>query len=249
MFLNSGQGWDVILPSGCGTAALVSFVMNGAAVGGQDQEQSLQNEFLLPLNPQSIPDTKAGHVYALHEEEQKKKEYFKRPPNCRVNYIKLGVRFPFTVNWLMLIQSWEPSCSEFFVLRKKNLLQNLARITCPKISKLQSTKSKRLKLDEKRSNEIDEKDSESLLSQSNNESEIFQFSTNNFKYSLLFIRLIIIHKGTLGPLSMIALPTENDLKSFLTKESVEIYEPFHEDRNVKEREQLKSDHERKIVST
>lgn len=97
--------------------------MFGARSGGLRETESLAFEMGDCFMP---PDSEAGQEEARRTEMELQEKYFKRPPSKRVNYIKLVVPSPFVCPWNILLKEWgNVNGEEYFVLRNKNVLENL----------------------------------------------------------------------------------------------------------------------------
>ncbi|KAB7503765.1 hypothetical protein Anas_10215, partial [Armadillidium nasatum] len=250
---NLGSGWDIVLPSGWGSQMLVTLSMNGAVIGGQDEEESIMNEFLTPPPAHHLPDTEAGAIYARKQKEEKENEYFRKPPNCRQNYIVLGIKFPFGVDWMELVQHWDSSCSELYVVRNIDYLRYLSTKSCKKIDKInhkfnvQPLKRKNYEEEEEEHNVkklLRENGSLSLKSKEN-----YKFSSliKDLKNSLLYVRLILLGKGSVEPFATICLPTEDDLKNYINDiNCTNITEHSHEDKSALQRSTLKMEHQKQL---
>lgn len=74
------------------------------------------------------PDTESGKIEETLLSCKLKEDFFKLPPNKRINYNKFGITCPFSCNWQLLLREWgctEKLASNFCVLRTKNQLTNL----------------------------------------------------------------------------------------------------------------------------
>ena len=123
---------------------------------------------------------------SLHKKQKLKENYFKHPPNRRVNYLKFGITSPFSCEWGILTKEWEAE-GEFFTLREKSLLQNLNENLTQK--KRSRKFSKTLKIEPLKV-ELDKK---------------------NY---LVPVKVTIERKGVAGDFSIICLPNEEDLENF-----------------------------------
>lgn len=100
--------------------------MWGARSGGLREMESVafesnQQDFL-------YPDTESGKNEEISLSNKFKERFFKLPPNKRTNYNKFGISSPFSWNWQLLLNEWgcsEESASTYFILRTKNILENL----------------------------------------------------------------------------------------------------------------------------
>ena len=117
-----------MIPSGWGMSVFLPLVFNGGMVNGQHEAENLHLEALTSLPPHLMPDTPAGDLYSTFLAAERHKEFFKHPPACRHNYIKLGVQFPFTQPWRKLVQEWQPGISDYFVLRNSRLIKCLSNL-------------------------------------------------------------------------------------------------------------------------
>ncbi|XP_069946990.1 ribonucleases P/MRP protein subunit POP1 [Cherax quadricarinatus] len=126
-FRKHGSGWDIVLAAGWGMSVWMPLVFCGGAAGGQQESQNLNMEMLSPMPPHLLPDTPAGSCYTTWLGEQRRIQFFRRPPASRYNFIKLGVQYPFYAPWKKLLQVWEPGTRDIFVLRDTRLLNGLAQ--------------------------------------------------------------------------------------------------------------------------
>lgn len=97
-------------------------------MNGQHEAENLHLEALTSLPPHLLPDTPAGDLHSTWLAAERHKEFFKRPPASRHNYIKLGVQFPFSQPWRKLLQQWQPGILDFFILRETRLIQCLSKM-------------------------------------------------------------------------------------------------------------------------
>lgn len=241
------------MPAGWGTQTLVCFVLNGAAVGGQREEESLKMEFLIPPNPHQLPDTAAGQHHARIQKQQREEEYFKRPPKCRLNFIKLGIKDPFGIDWLQLIKKWDSECHDFYVFRDKLYLEWLALKSCKKLEKvgMKGSNGKR------KLNDGEEPTSRKLLKVEGINKAVDPFISSSqfsvkalqyFKGTLLYVRLVLLSKGSFEPFAWICLPSEEDLKAYNNEEKLLITEQAREDNNCVKRKEAQAEQKRLLVS-
>ncbi|KAK5642718.1 hypothetical protein RI129_008885 [Pyrocoelia pectoralis] len=124
--LGYGSGWDLIVPSGWGNSFWQTLIMWGARAGGLREFDSLRLESgQLPF---LTPDSEAGRMDEKRCCDVGKQRYFSLPPNKRPNYNKLSIIEPFSLNWSILVQDWNPkqnNSDKFFVLRNNKLLTEL----------------------------------------------------------------------------------------------------------------------------
>lgn len=119
-----GAGWDVILPGNWAQAFWIAFIMRGARAGGLRENASIDFEMGLPNF--LAPDTSAG----IQEENDTtticKENYFKLPPNKRINYSKYSIVNPFNYNWNLLVSEWlGEKVEQIRVLRDRNMLNEI----------------------------------------------------------------------------------------------------------------------------
>ncbi|KAK3853189.1 hypothetical protein Pcinc_040257, partial [Petrolisthes cinctipes] len=129
--LGYGSGMDVIIPSGWGMNVWMSLLYCGGMAGGRHQAEHLHLEMNTPLTPHLLPDTDAGESHQGRLGTERRARYFGRPPNCRQNYIKLGVQFPFSQPWGELTRSWSTGARrrpDVYVLRDSRSLLRLAQV-------------------------------------------------------------------------------------------------------------------------
>lgn len=124
----TGVAYDIIVPCGWGMSVWMSLVYNCCATSGQEQEFALHLEANTRIPPHLQPDTDVYQNYSKQQIQEGKEEFFKRPPNCRINLLKLGIQFPFCPPWKKLIQAWSPGVQNYFVLRDSKVLSSLTQL-------------------------------------------------------------------------------------------------------------------------
>lgn len=119
--LGFGNGWDVIVPAGYGMSVWLSLIRCGAKSGGWREAGTIAYEMGTELFP---PDSVSGIKENNRLEKLRRDEYFRKPPNKRINYKKMGISSPFTCPFKQLIHEWNGS-ENFHVLRNRVLLERL----------------------------------------------------------------------------------------------------------------------------
>lgn len=119
--LGFGSGWDLIVPAGYGLSVWLSLIRCGAKSGGWRETETLTNEMGFEL---FLPDTISGEKESLRMLKLKRDEYFRKPPNKRTNYKKMGITSPFTCPFSQLVKEWNGS-EKFHVLRSREKLEGI----------------------------------------------------------------------------------------------------------------------------
>ena len=216
----------MILPFTFGRFTWITLINNGGVAGGQNEEKTMISEFLTEPPPFLIPDTPAGKKYSEDLEQENKQQYFLRPQNCRLNFLKLGVSQPFSIDWLKLFQTWVNDCKDFFVLREPDILNRLAHLTCKVLAKNESSSEPQICTD--------------------NVANVVDLVP---KTALVRVHLILQGKGNIEDLAMICLPTHKDIEnSFKSLHLCSIIEPSHTDLNATTRKEMKIKHKSNLVS-
>ncbi|CAO1365623.1 unnamed protein product [Diamesa tonsa] len=129
--LGFGSGWDVIIPAGYGMYVWLNCIMSGAKSGGWREINTIANESGKEV---FLPDTVSGIKENDRNRDINKDKYFKRPPNKRTNYKKLGITSPFSCPLSQLVQEWskQKNTDEFYILRNKMLLNEINEVLCGK---------------------------------------------------------------------------------------------------------------------
>ena len=188
-----GDGWDILLPAGWGMSFWMNFVYRGAKVVGQKElmNSTLEMKKLPPLK--NAPDSKAGMNEMMREAELLSIVHFSYPPDKRPSFLKLGSSSPFLQPWNVLIDNWSSNDSDqkTEIRFSKNETFNVLRdsLLLKKISHF----IKNIK------------DNEGMPN----------ISANDHIKTLLPVYVTIVGKGTLGPNTMIALPSEEDINLFV----------------------------------
>ena len=128
--LGFGSGWDVIIPSGYGLSVWLSLIRCGAKSGGCRETETITYEMGRDL---FLPDTKSGQKENERKMKLRLEEYFRKPPNKRINYRKMGIASPFSCPFNQLVKEWNGS-GNFYVLRKRSTLESLGQVLVGKIS-------------------------------------------------------------------------------------------------------------------
>lgn len=101
----------------------LGLIMNGCQPGGLRETSTMILEQCLPR--QDEPDTDAGKISVTLERDEAMQKHFKRPPQMRVNYVKLGFQTPFHCPWDILCDEWTLSSSSTCVLRNLKVLAHI----------------------------------------------------------------------------------------------------------------------------
>lgn len=122
--LGFGSGWDVIIPSGYGLSVWLSLIRCGAKPGGWREIETLANESGSEVFK---PDTTSGRKESARQLKLKRDNYFRKPPNKRTNFVKMGISSPFSCPFSQLVKEWNGG-EDFHVLRNKSTLENLNQV-------------------------------------------------------------------------------------------------------------------------
>ncbi|VVC26851.1 POPLD,Ribonuclease P/MRP, subunit POP1 [Cinara cedri] len=122
-----GSGWDIVLPAEWAMPFWLGLIMNGCQPGGLRETMTMVLERCLPRSDE--PDTDTGKLRSTLEKEEAMQKYFKRPPQMRLNYIKLGFQTPFHCPWDILCNEWMSNTNRIFVLRNIKFLTYLQNLT------------------------------------------------------------------------------------------------------------------------
>ncbi|XP_051168586.1 ribonucleases P/MRP protein subunit POP1 [Leptopilina boulardi] len=182
------SGFDVIIPENWALSFWLSFIFRCVRPGGLRESRSMIFETLNMSSPDIFhPGSPAYEREAIHQRQILKEDYFKHPPNRRVNFTKFAITTPFFCEWGILTKEWGAQ-GEFFTLRNKALLENL---------------------DEN----LTRRKSKSFL-KTDTSLNVEPFSSELDKNYLVPIKVTIERKGVPENFSIICLPTEDDLKTF-----------------------------------
>ena len=124
-------GCDVIMPADWATAFWIWLVYNGCHAGGLSDAHRMNFEYGICKDLVLEIDSRCGKEAAERRFVELTEKYFKKPPKCRVNHIKMGTPFPFGIDWNRLAIDWstQPSktteCSNYYVCRDRAVLQSL----------------------------------------------------------------------------------------------------------------------------
>lgn len=127
--LGFGSGWDLIVPAGYGMSVWLSMIRCGAKSGGWRETETITSEMGLDL---FLPDTVSSAKESQRQLRLKRDEYFRKPPNKRTNFRKMGITSPFSCPFSQLVEEWKGS-GEFFVLRSREKLEKLNNVLRGKI--------------------------------------------------------------------------------------------------------------------
>jgi ribonuclease P/MRP protein subunit POP1 len=117
--LGFGSGWDVIVPAGYGMSVWLSFIKCGAKSGGWRETETITSEMGSEL---FLPDTVSGMKESQRQSKAKRDEYFRKPPNKRTNFKKMGISAPFECPLSQLVKEWNGG-DDCFVLRSREKLE------------------------------------------------------------------------------------------------------------------------------
>ena len=155
--------------------------------------------------PSYYPDTAAGQRYQSDVATEQLSKYKRRPPAKRTNYLRYGVAAPFEPPWRELVRNWvvneneggaseknvgigkEDSQQNFYVLRCRRTLRALGNLCNSSPRKSMSAADSNLVT--------------SLL------------EGQQYKTALVPVQVEMCSKGLPGAMSMICVPTEQDLKN------------------------------------
>lgn len=280
----------MVVPAGWGMSVFLPLVFHGGVVGGKLEAENFHLEALTSLPSHLLPDTPAGGMYSTWLASERHKEFFKKPPNSRINHIKLGVQFPFIQPWQKLVQEWQPGVSDFFVLRNSRLIACLSSLMENINKKRYEMKEKangdsstensgistkttaypvsvnrnisvstenvcngKRKADDdinvseikraKQENLNEEAQQEKVNKNGDVEAQVCTQEANAMQeletlspVCLVMVQLVLPHKGTLEPCSMVCLPKEEDLiqeNDSLNPHELgnALEEPIHSDHN------------------
>ncbi|XP_068211300.1 ribonucleases P/MRP protein subunit POP1 [Palaemon carinicauda] len=255
-----GAGFDVVLCSGWGMSVWLPIVLNGGVAGGQEAEANLLMEFLTPQTPNLLPDTPSGSYYSDVIAQERRVEYFKRPPTCRYNFIKLGIQYPFSSPWLRLVQDWSRGVQNVVALRNPDLLKYMATRVGDAFDFVRRNKGKQKCTDDFASvgspaesmdlvmDEVNESLQDySVMSKGtdktdeNQQVDMYKDLQKVAPGCVVKVKIILDEKGSVEPSAMIFFPREEDMGN---KVKSEILEPMHTDSQHERRAELKREHER-----
>lgn len=117
--LGFGSGWDVIVPAGYGMSVWLSLIRCGAKSGGWRETETVTDEMGQEL---FSPDTVSGVKENSRQLKLNRDEYFRRPPNKRTNFKKMGIASPFGCPFSQLVKEWN-GCENVHVLRNRSTLE------------------------------------------------------------------------------------------------------------------------------
>ncbi|XP_034249599.1 ribonucleases P/MRP protein subunit POP1 [Thrips palmi] len=236
--LGFGCGWDVILPAGWAMPFWLAFVFRSARPAGLREASSHELERgkceFLP------PDSIAGTEEACRTGKELREKYFRLPPDKRPNYIKLGVACPFQCQWGHLIRDWSASqdqpvqhlfesCSSYFVCRDFKKLEEIHNF----IMETWSTLTKKLP----------DLNNGTVLG-----NHLSHFPTfPNQDQALLTVRVEALHRGLTDDLSLICIPSSEDVVNLLKDLKIEPIEPSNVDKNHEVRQKMRKDHKSELV--
>lgn len=242
--LGFGCGWDIILTAGWAMPFWLAFVFRCARPSGLREASAHELERgLCEFLP---PDSKAGIEEMLRIEGDLRKSYFRLPPNKRPNFIKLGISCPFKCDWSNLIRDWissqeesnglsdggeSPSTTEeYFVLRDHKILQDLNKL----IVEIWSSLSKMPLANS---------------TQENLHQKLIKFPKfPSQKYSLLPVRLEAVQKGVTDDMSIICIPSEEDIVKILSDSfKNDLIETQNSDENQDVRQNIRNNHKKLLL--
>lgn len=119
------SGFDIILPENWALPFWLSLIFRCVRPGGLRESRSLIFETLNMSTPDIFhPGSPAYERESIHQEQILRENYFRHPPNRRVNFTKFSITSPFKCDWSVLTKEWETE-GEFITLRNGILLRNL----------------------------------------------------------------------------------------------------------------------------
>lgn len=219
MLIGLCSGIDVIIPVGWAMPFWLAFLLRCARVGGLRESRSIVFESLNINSPDfNEPDSPAYIKEALDTKEELTNKYFRYSPNKRVNFVKLGIRNPFSCDWKTLMEDWTGT-DEFYVLRNRELLLLLQK------NIRQQTSDKR-----------------KITKPSHSVQTDFQ-DFLPYKNCLIRVKASLVRKGCPKRFAIICMPTLQDLQEFKkNKNWVGPVEKLHIDSNEKLRKKSRKDH-------
>jgi ribonuclease P/MRP protein subunit POP1 len=120
------SGFDIIIPSGYGLTVWLSLIKFGAKAGGWREYEMILSEMGKNI---FAPDSVAGIKESENRMEELKNDYFRKPPNKRTNFAKLGIASPFSCPFKELFVDWNGKLFEsFFMLRDSKVLDELRKV-------------------------------------------------------------------------------------------------------------------------
>lgn len=117
------SGWDVVIPAGYGLSVWLSLIRCGAKSGGWREAESVASEMNVEL---FAPDTVSGWKESDRQVKLKRDEYFRKPPNKRTNFVKMGIASPFSCPYSQLVAEWNGT-GQFHVLRDRAMLHAIEK--------------------------------------------------------------------------------------------------------------------------
>nr|XP_039270655.1 ribonucleases P/MRP protein subunit POP1-like isoform X1 [Styela clava] len=106
------SGWDIILPSGWGTAFWIPSIYHRVRAGALRENQTTSLECLSPHFPKDFPDTESGRYFWNSEADKLANKYYRKPPAKRPNYSVVAVPSPFQPDWNGLFKKEQLQVSE-----------------------------------------------------------------------------------------------------------------------------------------
>lgn len=97
------HGWTMIVPAGWSMPFFSSLVFTNTRVAGQRERQTQAYESGVSYFPRDYPSTAAYDGYAETRAAEEKMDWERKPPAKRVNFEKLGVVSPWSVDWDSLV--------------------------------------------------------------------------------------------------------------------------------------------------
>lgn len=239
--------YNLIVPRGWGKAFWLSLVHGDPGtvrVIGQVQARSLQLDSGLPFYPHDWTGTAAGRTIQNEDAARAQAEWGRKPPAKRVNYERMGIRFPWGGEDL-----WETCVrngSHFEKLRAKEEKGKEARVpwmlaTSTPSSLLDSKHIQSTNFGEEASNvpsELVNIDKLVQLFTSGGEEAVRFAYGNDISRALVFVRVTACRKGAFGPFAEIHHLREKDARHW--RETLEAIERQKESGDEVELHRLES---------
>jgi ribonuclease P/MRP protein subunit POP1 len=94
--------WTLMVPNGWGSALWRSLIFAGARFGGLEERQAVDAEHGRPVFPNDYPSSAAYLPYSEKISKELEDKWNKRPPAKRINYSRLGIQQPFSIDLSLL---------------------------------------------------------------------------------------------------------------------------------------------------
>lgn len=121
-----GQGWTLIVPDNWAKEFWLALQYRTARAAGLKFGRHFGVECKVYNFPDEWPDTVAGTVAELANKKELMEKFMKKPPNRRISFHKLNVKYPFKCPWLEMINGWSEKLQEkYFIMRDRQVLNQL----------------------------------------------------------------------------------------------------------------------------